>query len=90
MAVMLIATIPGGTREQQQPMYDQVGDDLVGQDGFLFHAAGATDGGWRLYEVWETREQLDAWLRGTIFPALPDDAPQPQMDVVDLEVVLHP
>lgn len=90
MAVMLIATIPGGTSEQQHSIYDQVGDKLITENGFLFHAAGPTEGGWRLYEVWETREQLDTWLQGTIFPALPDDAPQPQMDIVDLEVVLRP
>lgn len=55
----------------------------------MFHAAGPAEAGWRLYEVWDTRAQLDAWLKGTIFPALPDDAPQPQMDIVDLEVVLR-
>jgi quinol monooxygenase YgiN len=90
MAVMLIATVPGGDRQQQQRMYDQIGDKLVGQDGFLFHGAGPTEDGWRLYEVWESRDQLDAWLQGSVFPNLPDDAPRPSMDVVPIEVVLRP
>lgn len=89
MAVMLIATVPGDGR-QQQPMYEQLGDRLTRQEGFLFHAAGPCEDGWRLYEAWETREQLQAWLDGAVFPNIPEGAPQPATEIVPLEVVLRP
>jgi len=90
VAVMITVTIPGGTRELQQQMYDQVGDLIVEQEGFVFHSSGPVEGGWRLHEVWETRDQLDRWLNENIFPRMPDDAPRPEMDVEDLEFVIRP
>lgn len=90
MAVMLVATIPGQSREEQERMVDSLRENLEAQPGFLFHAGGPVDGGWRLHEVWESRDQLEAWLEGTIFPSLPEDAPTPEMDIVPIDIVVRP
>ena len=35
-----------------------------GQDkGMKFHAAGEADGGWRIIEVWESRDGLEQFIR---------------------------
>lgn len=90
MAVMLIATVPGSKAEQQEHLADRLGSQVKERDGFLFHAGGPVEQGWRLYEAWETREQLDDWLQGTVLPNLPDDAPEPEMRFVPIEIVIKP
>lgn len=68
MAVALILDFPGGTREQ----YDQVveGMQLGGRmaAGGLFHAAGATDGGWRVVDVWESLATFERFRDAQIMP----------------------
>jgi hypothetical protein len=46
--------------------YDAVRDKVWqgGQEkGMKFHAAGEADGGWRIFEVWESRDGLDRFIR---------------------------
>lgn len=62
VAVLMVHDSPGGTQEQ----YDQVGARLAKSGGFnslndwpegiLSHAAGPTDDGWRVVDVWESEE----------------------------------
>lgn len=63
MPVLMVHDIPGGTQEQ----YDQVAARLTdggglnslsdwAGGGILFHAAGPTDDGFRVIDVWETEE----------------------------------
>jgi hypothetical protein len=39
-------------------------------EGLTFHAAGPSGGGLRLIEVWDSREQRERWMEGTIRPAI--------------------
>ena len=63
MAILMIHDAPGGTQEQ----YEEVGARLAQSgafdslsdwqtDGILSHAAGPTDDGWRVVDVWESEE----------------------------------
>lgn len=63
MPILMIHDAPGGTREQ----YEQVGARLAESgsfsslsdwpaEGILAHAAGPTDEGWRVVDVWESEE----------------------------------
>lgn len=90
MAVMLIADFPGSTHAEQQAMHDQVADLVRRQDGFLFHASGPTRDGWRIHEIWETREQLDHWLHTQVFPRQPSDAPTPDVEVMPIVFAVAP
>ena len=76
MPVLMIHDSPGGTREQ----YDEVGKRLTdgrGLDslaawpveGILSHAAGPTELGWRVIDVWESEEAFQRF-GGTIGPIL--------------------
>ena len=39
-------------------------------DGLTFHVAGPTNGGMRLVEIWDSRDQFDRWMAETIQPAI--------------------
>jgi hypothetical protein len=38
--------------------------------GLRFHVAGESPAGWRIIEVWESREGLDGFIRDTLDPAI--------------------
>jgi hypothetical protein len=51
-----------------------------------FHAAGEGDGGWRIIEVWESREGFDRFVQEDLTAAFReragDDAPAPEPEMV--------
>ena len=74
----MIHDSPGGTREQ----YEEVGRRLTDGrglnsleawpvEGILFHAAGPTELGWRVIDVWESEEAFQSF-GSTIGPILQD------------------
>ncbi len=68
MAVLLIADIPGMSRELYQQAINQVRDPLRAAPGFAAHAGTPTANGFRITEVWESRETLTQLLGSTIMP----------------------
>jgi heme-degrading monooxygenase HmoA len=72
MAIIMISELPGAGLEfadvaRQQGLFDQMKSAL----GFTGHRSGATDSGYRVFEVWESPEAHQAWLDGTVKPSLP-------------------
>ena len=68
MAILMIHEAPGGTQEQYEQVaarvaaggsFDSPGDWPVG--GLLFHAAGPTDNGWRVVDVWESEQAFQSF-----------------------------
>ncbi len=69
MAVCLIFESPGMTQAQ----YDQVRTEVAGDrppPGALYHAAGPTEDGWCVVEVWESREALQRFFAEQLQQAL--------------------
>ena len=64
-------------------------------EGNLIHTAGfAPDGTFRIFDVWETQEQMDAFMNGTLMPMLgelmqdqPDLAPPSKEEHYELHDV---
>jgi hypothetical protein len=59
------------------------------EKGMTFHAAGEADGGWRIFEVWESRDGLERFMREDLARAFEEaggqgEPPQPEFvfDVV--------
>jgi hypothetical protein len=53
--------------------YDAVKDRVMQaavDAGARFHAAGESPAGWRIIELWESREGLDAFIRDSLDPAV--------------------
>ena len=80
MAVGLILDFNGGTLDQ----YDQIVEkmDLGGKvpPGAIFHWVAATDGGFRVVDVWGDRATFDKFAEEKIGPISAEvGAPQPEI-----------
>jgi heme-degrading monooxygenase HmoA len=64
MAIVMRLEVPGGTIEQYEQVNEILGihGDDDAPDGLIFHAAGETDEGFLLVDVWESAEKLDAFF----------------------------
>lgn len=93
MPFLMVHDSPGGTQEQDE----QVGARLAESGGFnslsdwpvegiLSHAAGPTDDGWRVVDVWESEEAFQRFgevigpvLQEVGFPGEPQALPATQL-----------
>jgi len=71
----MLQMLQGGTKEQ----YDQVNEAIFGQwppspdevpEGLIIHSAGPTDGGWYIYDIWESREAFQRFADGELGAAV--------------------
>ena len=56
MAVLVTAEVKGQTQEGYEGMRAVLGGVLKGAPGFVLHTAHATEEGWRIIEVWESKD----------------------------------
>ncbi len=72
MAVLVIAEVP----QQTQEGYDQTLAALMPAmrqaKGFIAHSSAPTDGGWRVFEIWESSEDANQFFATYVHPNLPD------------------
>jgi hypothetical protein len=87
MPIAILHDLPGGTKEQYEQVIAGLTDggganslDAWPVPGILFHVAGPTEDGWRVVDVWESEEALQAFA-AVLVPELqkadlPDIPPQ--------------
>ena len=66
MALAMLAEIPGLTRQQYESVVKTVNQD-GSPAGALLHAAGPSDRGYRVVEVWENREAAEAFYGSDLY-----------------------
>lgn len=70
MAIGMMMEVRGGT----QKMYDQIMKelDLKGRlpEGGICHFAGPVDGGWRVVDVWESKEAFERFMDARLRKAI--------------------
>jgi hypothetical protein len=79
MPVAMLMELPGVTQEQ----YDRVMEDLQLEEmpeGGIAHIAAPMEGGWRVLDVWETREHFERFYEERLGAAIqkagvPQDEP---------------
>lgn len=89
MAVLMTSDIAGQTLAGYDVMLQLVAPALRTAEGLLLHASHPVDGGWRVVEVWDTREDATRFYASTIAPHLPDHL-RPKMTFSPLHDVLRP
>ena len=72
MAIGFIFNNPGQAQEQYDAAVDQLNLAESLPEGWIFHAAGPTEDGWRVVEVWESQEAADAYFQGRLGQVLQD------------------
>ena len=72
MAFGIIHRFPGGTEDQYRASLAAVHPDGGGSlpDGQILHVAGATDDGWVIVAVHESKESWESFRDNTLGPAL--------------------
>jgi hypothetical protein len=71
MAYVIVHFFPGGTKEQYEASIAAVHptrDTLP--KGQIFHAAGASPGGWTIVAVHDTKESWERFRDGTLMPRM--------------------
>ena len=71
MAFGVVHHFPGGTKENYEASIAAVhpGPGVL-PDGQIFHAAGASPGGWTIVAVHESKESWESFRDGTLLPRL--------------------
>jgi hypothetical protein len=68
-AVAVFIDIPTMTREQYDAIIARLGWDRAGvalPEGLVVHAAGPTDGGWRIVDIWASEDSFRNFSSGAI------------------------
>ena len=70
MAVAIEMNVPGGTMEQYDQVRHKMGLTPNGSTppGALFHWVAPSSDGWRVVDVWESREAFDKFAEEQIGP----------------------
>jgi hypothetical protein len=81
----------GEETDRSTRTYDAIHERLMNSgplDGFLLHTAGFTGRGFRVFEVWESREQYERFVEERLMPivreASPSDSPPPEVTIYEL------
>jgi hypothetical protein len=70
MAIGIIMEFDGFKPENYDAVSQRINWPKNWPDGLTFHVAGPTNGGMRLVEIWDSRDQFDRWMAETIQPAI--------------------
>lgn len=91
MAILAIVDIPaehGGVADDAAKWSERNARELPEARGFVVHADGPTETGWRLVQVWDSEEDLQRFFDEHVKPYLPPDAPS-QADVQRIYQLAH-
>ena len=94
MAYGLVHFFPGGTQEQYVATVTAVHGDLKSLPaGQIYHAAGASEGGWTILAVHDSQESWEKFRDGTLLPKMQAGidggfATPPEETVIELFTVL--
>lgn len=93
MAVGLVMTFKGLDARRYEAIMREMGLTATGGDwpeGIISHAAGATQDGWCVVDVWDSQEQFDRFLNGRLRPAFEATGGQEEPEVTAFQVhLLH-
>jgi hypothetical protein len=91
MPIAVVQEWPGEETDRSTANYDALHARLMQSgpvDGFLLHTAGFTGRGFRIFEVWETREQYDRFVEEQLMPMVREvtasDAGPPELTIYEL------
>jgi hypothetical protein len=89
MAVLMTSDVAGQTLDGYGGLFAVVSPALQQAEGFIAHLSHPTDGGWRVIEIWETRDHAARFFASTIAPHLPAGI-HPKLTFQPLHDLLRP
>lgn len=70
MAFARIAVFPGGTRDQYEYLAELMEEGVADQPARRLIAAGPSEEGWTIIQVWDSKEALDRFIADHLGPAM--------------------
>jgi hypothetical protein len=89
MAVQVTSEVTGVTPDIYEHMLGLLIESLKKTPGFRFHAAHPTEGGWRIIEFWDTKDQANQFFAKNVAPNLLPGI-RPKRSVQELHGVVGP
>jgi len=89
VAVCLIFDAPGGTQAQYEQVRSEVAPGDIPPPGATYHAAGPTEDGWCVVEVWDSREALERFATEILPPALERAGLSGQPRIFEVTTIMH-
>ena len=89
MAVVIMADVPGQTKQGYERSIAVLRDALQHAPGFIMHLGHEVDGGWRVIEVWESSKAAADWFAKAVRPNLPPEV-KPQRHYQELHTLIRP
>ena len=91
MPIAILFDSPNGTQEHYDLMNDKLKE--IGQEepaGRISHIAGPTQSGWRMVEVWESKEAWEVFVGEYFTRVLHESSiPDPQVSIWDVHKMFH-
>ncbi len=89
MSVLITAEVRGQTEQGYDHMLATLAPQLKRAPGLVLHGTHATEDGWRVIEVWESKAQSDHFFATFVAPHLPPGL-RPKRTVQPLHNVVLP
>jgi hypothetical protein len=89
MAVLITAEVAGQTQQGYDGMLQFLKEIIKVAPGFILHTAHPIEGGWRVIEVWETKEAANQFFAKYVAPNLPPGI-RPKRTVQELHSLVKP
>jgi hypothetical protein len=71
MPVFISSNVKGQTQEGYDGVLMAVRESIKAAPGFIMHFAHPAEGEWKVYEVWNSKQEADQWFGKFIVPNLP-------------------
>lgn len=89
MAVLVTAEVVGQTELGYDAMNRSLADSLRQAPGFILHTAHEVEGGWRVIEIWRSKDEANQFFAKHVHPHLPPGI-RPRRSFQDLHGVVTP
>lgn len=89
MPVVILADVPGQTKEGYEQTIAALGGPIQKAPGFIMHLGHQVDGGRRVIEVWESSKAAADWFAKAVQPMLPPGI-KPQRNYQELHTLIRP
>lgn len=89
MAVLISTSVKNQTQEGYDSVLNAVRESIKNAAGFIMHCAHPAEGEWKVYEVWNSKQESDDWFAKNIIPNLPQGI-HPKRSYYELHSIVTP
>jgi hypothetical protein len=93
LPVGILTETPGLTAELYDAVNDKMNVENDPPEGLILHTSGPMEGGWRIFDVWESAEAFERFTDERLRPAIEEVSggpapPEPRQEIYELHTFL--